>query len=166
LPWRQGSQTLKAADLRVVGCVPSALQRASALELRGSDAAFLNFAPAAGVHHGGIAIVTTAVCRPPMSSIIPDRAEFVDALRSLRKGHVLIRVHDASGGCLLDGAAVYRSFQTLLDYGLIREFQNRDGFPNVRYYRITASGREFAERACQSWQTRPLLERLAVRLAG
>ena len=101
-----------------------------------------------------------------MSSIIPDRGEFVDALRTLRRGHVLVRVHEASGGCLLDGGTVYRSFDTLLAYGLIREFDNREGFANVRYYRITESGREFAERACESWQRRPLLERLAVRFAG
>lgn len=101
-----------------------------------------------------------------MSSIIPDRAEFVDALRTLRRGHVLVRVHGGSGGCLLDGVPIYRSFDTLLDYGLIGEFDNREGFPNVRYFRITASGREFAARACESWQRRPLLERLAVRFAG
>ena len=101
-----------------------------------------------------------------MSSIIPDRAEFVDALRALRRGHVLVRVHGASGGCLIDGAPLYRSFDTLLDYGLVREFENRDGFANVRYFRLTDTGREFAERACQAWRQRPLLERLAVRLAG
>jgi hypothetical protein len=101
-----------------------------------------------------------------MSSIIPDRAEFVDALRALRNGHVLVRVHGGSGGCLLDGAALYRSFDTLLAYGLICEFDNRAGFAHVQYYRITDSGREFAGRACESWQRRPLLERLAVRFAG
>ena len=101
-----------------------------------------------------------------MPTIIPDRAEFVDALRTLRKGHVLVRVHDGSGGCLLDGAPLYRSFDTLLNYQLIREFDNRHGFPGVRYFRITEAGREFAERACTSWQRRPLLERLAVRFAG
>jgi predicted transcriptional regulator with HTH domain len=101
-----------------------------------------------------------------MSSIIPDRAEFIDALRALRNGHVLVRVHGGSSGCLLDGATVYRSFQTLLAYGLIRAFDNREGFAHVQYYRITESGREFAERACEWWQRRPLLERLAVRFAG
>ena len=101
-----------------------------------------------------------------MPSIIPDRAEFVDALRALRRGHVLVRVHDGSGGCLLDGGPLYRSFDTLLEYRLIGEFDNPQGFAHVRYYRITETGREFAQRACESWQRRPLLERLAVRFAG
>ena len=101
-----------------------------------------------------------------MPSIIPDRAEFIDALRALRGGHVLVRVHDGSGGCLLDGSPLYRSFSTLLDYRLIDEYDNPAGFANVRYYRITDSGREFARRACESWRRRPLMERLAVRFAG
>ncbi len=101
-----------------------------------------------------------------MSSIIPDRAEFIDALRVLRRGHVLVRVHTGSGGCMIDGAPVYRSFDTLLDYGLIAEFENPAGFANVHYYRLTGTGREFAARACDAWRQRPLLERLAVRFAG
>jgi DNA-binding PadR family transcriptional regulator len=101
-----------------------------------------------------------------MPTIIPDRAEFVDALRSLRKGHALIRVHGGSGGCVLDGSPVYRSFDTLLAYGLIDKFENRAGFENIAYYRLTARGREFANRACDSWRRRPLLERLAVRVTG
>lgn len=98
--------------------------------------------------------------------IIPDRAEFVDALQVLRRGHVLVHVHDGSGGCLLDGARLYRSFEVLHDYGLIDRFENPDGFPEVEYYRLSARGRDFAERACSSWRRRPLLERLAVRVAG
>jgi hypothetical protein len=98
--------------------------------------------------------------------IIPDRAEFVDALQALRRGHVLVRVHDGSGGCLLDGGTLYWSFQTLLDYELIREFANPDGFPHVQYFRITERGRDFADRACATWRQRPLLERLAMRMAG
>lgn len=101
-----------------------------------------------------------------MTPIIPDRAEFVDALAVLRKGHVLVRVHEGSGGCMIDGSTVYRSFETLKTYGLIREFKNREGFPGVEYYRLTDEGRAFANRACETWRRRPLLERLAVRVAG
>ena len=102
----------------------------------------------------------------PRETIIPDRAEFVDALRALRNGHVLIHVSDRPGGCLLDGGTVYWSFPTLLAYGLIAEFDNAEGFENVRYYRITEEGRQFAERADSAWRRRPLLERVAMRVAG
>ncbi len=98
--------------------------------------------------------------------IIPDRGEFIDALRVLRKGRVLVRVSDISGGCMLDGAPLYSAHRTLIDYGLIREFDNPQGFPSVRYYRLSERGRDFADRACENWRRRPLLQRLAVRLAG
>jgi hypothetical protein len=98
--------------------------------------------------------------------IIADRAEFVDALDLLRKGHVLVRVSAGSGGCVLDGGIVYRAYEPLLQYGLIDEFKNPQGFENASYYRLTPRGRDFAERACQAWRQRPLLQRLAVRLAG
>jgi hypothetical protein len=98
--------------------------------------------------------------------IIPDRGEFIDALRVLRKGRVLVRVSEISGGCTLDGAPLYSAHRTLIAYGLIREFENPQGFPSVRYYRLSERGRDFAERACENWRQRPLLQRLAVRLAG
>ena len=100
------------------------------------------------------------------STIIADRAEFIDALSLLRRGRVLVRVADISGGCMLDGAPLYSAHRTLIDYGLIREFDNPQGFHNVRYYRLSERGRDFAERACENWRRRPLLQRLAVRLAG
>jgi hypothetical protein len=100
------------------------------------------------------------------SSIIPDRGEFIDALRVLRRGHVLVRVSDVSGGCMLDGAPVYTAHRAMLAYGLLSEFDNPQGFPSVKYYRLSERGRAFADRACDSWQRRPLLERLAVRLTG
>ena len=99
-------------------------------------------------------------------TIIPDRGEFIDALRVLRRGHVLVRVSDLSGGCMLDGAPLYSAHRTLLRYGLLNEFANPKGFPNVRYYRLSERGRAFADRACDNWRRRPLLERLAVRLTG
>ena len=100
------------------------------------------------------------------ATLIPDRGEFIDALRVLRRGHVMVRVTDFSGGCMLDGAPLYTAHRALLQYGLLSEFANPKGFPNVRYYRLSERGRDFADRACDSWRRRPLLERLAVRLTG
>ena len=71
-------------------------------------------------------------------TIIPHRGEFVDALRLLRKGHVLVRTSEAAGGCVLDGGIVYHSYPTLKRYGLIDEFDNPHGFPNASYW---SSGR-------------------------
>jgi len=99
--------------------------------------------------------------------IIADRGEFVDALHSLRQGHVLVRTGDgAGGGCVLDGSIVYHSYPTLKHYGLIDEFPNPQGFVNASYYRLTPRGRDFAERACSAWRRRPVWQRLAVRFTG
>jgi hypothetical protein len=102
----------------------------------------------------------------PTSTIIPDRGEFIDALQRLRRGHVMVKVSDLSGGCVLDGAPVYTAHRTLLQYGLLSEFHNPHGFANVQYYRLNEQGRAFADRACAQWRQRPLLERLATRLTG
>ena len=99
-------------------------------------------------------------------TLIADRGEFVDALQLLRKGHVLVRVSDQAGGCVLDGGTLYRSYEPLKQLGLIDEFHNPDGFPSASYYRLTPRGREFAERACTEWRRRPVWKRLAVRLTG
>lgn len=99
-------------------------------------------------------------------TIIAHRGEFVDALHLLRKGHVLVRVSEAAGGCVLDDSPVYHSYPTLARYDLIREFDNPHGFANARYYRLTERGREFADRACKAWRRRPLWQRLAMRLTG
>jgi hypothetical protein len=99
-------------------------------------------------------------------TIIPDRGEFIDALHALRRGHMLVRVSDISGGCVLDGAPIYSAHRTLLRYGLLSEYANPQGWPSVHYYKLSATGRDFADRACDSWRRRPLLERLAVRLTG
>jgi DNA-binding MarR family transcriptional regulator len=101
--------------------------------------------------------------RPP---IIANRGEFVDVLRALARGRVLVRLSDVAGGCTIDGSMVYHSYDALQRYGLIREYDNPDGFPAVQYYRLTEDGREFAQRAVRAWRQRPLLERLAVRLMG
>ena len=66
----------------------------------------------------------------------------------------------------LDGAPVYTAHRAMLAYGLLSEFDNPQGFPSVKYYRLSERGRAFADRACDSWRRRPLLERLAVRLTG
>lgn len=101
-----------------------------------------------------------------MQPIIPDRAEFVDALDRLRRGHVLVKVGESSGSCVLDGGIVWRSYEPLVRYGLIDRYENPHGFKNAGYYRITPRGKEFAERACSAWRARPLWQRLALRLAG
>ncbi|MGE0312214.1 MAG: hypothetical protein AB7P21_11425 [Lautropia sp.] len=98
--------------------------------------------------------------------IIPDRAEFIDALNSLNRGHVLVRTSDHALGCILDGAFVHHSFRTLVDYRLIAPYDNPFGFPGVEYYRITERGRRFAARAWAYWRSLPIWERLVVRLVG
>jgi hypothetical protein len=101
--------------------------------------------------------------RPP---IIANRGEFVDVLRALSRGRVLVRLNDMPGCCAIDGSVVYYSYDALARYGLIREYENPDGFPAVHYYRLTEDGRQFAQRAVAAWRRRPLIERLAVRLLG
>lgn len=106
------------------------------------------------------------ICSMSAQPIIADRAEFIDALSLLRRGHVLVRAARGSGPCLLDGGIVYHSWDPLTRYGLIDEFENPDGFPHASYYRLTDRGRSFADRACTAWQSTPLWQRLAVRLVG
>jgi len=101
----------------------------------------------------------------PRSAIIPDRAEFIDALELLRRGHVLVKTDD-EGRCALNGCIVYASYEPLAQYGLIDEFDNPQGRCQLHYYRLTPRGREFAERAVAEWRRRPLWQRLAVRLTG
>jgi hypothetical protein len=98
--------------------------------------------------------------------ILVDRAEFVDSLQLLRRGHVLVRTGEQSGSCVIDGAIVYHSYPALVRYGLIGEFHNPEGFPGAQYFRLTSRGREFAQRVWAHWRSRSLWERLAVRLMG
>lgn len=102
----------------------------------------------------------------PSPTIIANRGEFIDALRALRRGHVLVRAADCWGGCSIDGGIVHTSFRPLTEYRLVDEYDNPAGFQHVQYFRLNARGREFAERACRAWERRPLLERLATRLLG
>lgn len=98
--------------------------------------------------------------------IIPDRAEFIDALHLLNKGHVMVHVGESAHGIAIDGGLVRHSANTLKRYGLIDEFENPDGFPGVRYYRISERGRAFADQAWAAWRSRRLWERALVRLIG
>lgn len=98
--------------------------------------------------------------------IIADRGEFIDALTHLLRGCVLVRPDPTDERCVLDGSPLYTAFKPLARYGLIDEFDNPDGFEHVHYYRLNPRGRAFAERACQAWKQRPLLQRLAMRLTG
>lgn len=99
-------------------------------------------------------------------AVIPDRGEFIDVLCALRRGHVLVHAGQHAGGWVVDGGAVYSSYEPLLHYELVREFDNPAGFDHVHYFRLTERGRDFAERAVAAWRRRPLLERLMVRLVG
>lgn len=100
------------------------------------------------------------------SPAIPDRAEFVDVLNALQRGHVLVRLNDQHDGCWLAGRNVFWSFEPLVHFGLIERFDNPQGFSGVRYYRLNDRGCDFAEKACAAWKRRPLLERVVVRLVG
>lgn len=100
------------------------------------------------------------------SPIIPDRAEFVEALRLLRRGHLMVNLGDGANTKAIGGGIVHHSAPALMQYGLVDEVDNPDGFPGVRYYRLSDRGREFADRAWAQWRSRPLLERAAIRLLG
>lgn len=97
---------------------------------------------------------------------VADRGEFIDVLRALRRGHVLVHAGDHAGSWVVDGCAVYSSCDPLLRYELVREFENPEGFEHVHYFRLTERGRDFADRALTAWRERPLLERLMIRLVG
>jgi hypothetical protein len=85
--------------------------------------------------------------------LIADRAEFAEAMRSLRNGHLLLRIGDSASGCVLDGMAVYQSFHTMLAYGLIAPYDNPNGFPGVQYFRISDEGQRFAQRVLDNPET-------------
>jgi hypothetical protein len=136
--------------------------------MRGDPAPFRRIARGECGHSGGHPNrrVDSPTEQIVANRILVDRAEFVDALRLLRKGHVLVRTGDQAGGCVLDGAIVYHSYPALLRYGLIGEFHNPAGFAGAQYFRLTPLGREFAQRVSTQWRSRSVWERLAVRLVG
>jgi hypothetical protein len=98
--------------------------------------------------------------------IIPDRAEFIDALRQLRRGSVLARSSAPGERCLLEGQFLRSAFVPLSRFSLIEEVGAPDVATNIRYYRLSERGQDFADRAWADWRRRPLLQRLAVRLTG
>lgn len=103
---------------------------------------------------------------PRPQPIIADRAEFIDVLRMLRRGHVLVQPQDHPEAGLLSGAPVYHSVPTLLAYGLLDPVTPADRPPHTRCWRLSPRGRDFADRATREWRRKPLLQRVAVRLLG
>jgi len=108
-------------------------------------------------------VKASSMTAPP---IIADRGEFIDALRLLRKGHVLVNLGGISDDFVLNGHQLFSVQRTLIDYGLVQQFDNPDGFANVRYYRLSERGCEFAERACEQWRRQTIWQRLMARLIG
>jgi hypothetical protein len=104
--------------------------------------------------------------RPAADPIIVNRGEFIDALHLLRKGHVMVQVGESDLGWAIDGSLVRYSVGALRRYQLIQEFHNPEGFPGVRYFRLSTHGRAFADRAWLRWRQLPLRRRLWVRLVG
>ncbi|MBL8348095.1 MAG: hypothetical protein JNN03_21860 [Rubrivivax sp.] len=122
--------------------------------------------PAASAPTAAAAAAATTAPAAKAPAIIPDRGEFIDVLRALRRGHVLVHAGEHAGGWVVDGGNVYSSYDPLLRYELVQEFDNPEGFEHVHYFRLTPQGRDFAERAVAAWRQRPVLERLMVRLVG
>lgn len=146
-------------------------------ELVASPAAFPPIVPAARGARSARRLPSSPPCRTALlpqltamsaaaPAIIADRGEFIDVLRALWRGHMLVQASEEAGGWLLDGGRVLSSHRPLLRYGLVREVVNPQGFEHVRYFRLTERGRAFAARAIEAWRQRPLLERLLVRLLG
>jgi len=100
------------------------------------------------------------------TSILTSRGEFIDALAALRRGNFIVRLAPDADTCILDGVRLLWSFRSLMDYGLIAEFPNPQGFKGACYYRLTDTGRHFADEALAAWHAKPLLERLTIRLFG
>ncbi len=73
---------------------------------------------------------------------------------------------DEHDRCMLDSGVVHTAYRARVRYGLISECANPAGFPTLRYYRLAACGRRFADKALREWRQRPWLERMLVRLVG
>jgi hypothetical protein len=103
----------------------------------------------------------------PTPALIPDRAEFIDALTRLRRGELLVHSADTSDErCLIEGQVLYTSWKPLSDFGLLDELPRQPRQGRIHCYRLSPRGRDFADRACTAWKKKPLWQRLAVRLAG
>lgn len=114
----------------------------------------------------GAALATLSAMPQPAAPIIADRAEFVDVLRSLRAGRVLVQHGESVGSCLLDGAMVISSFEPLSRFGLLDEIPQPPHLPHAHCYRLSPRGHAFARRVCHEWRRRPLWQRLVVRITG
>ncbi len=110
---------------------------------------------------------TKAPAPLPAPALIPDRAEFIDALTRLRRGELLVHSADTSDErCLIEGQVLYTSWKPLSDFGLLDELPRQPRQGRIHCYRLSPRGRDFADRACAAWKQKPLWQRLAVRLAG
>lgn len=103
----------------------------------------------------------------PTPALIPDRAEFIDALIRLRRGELLVHSDDRHDErCLIEGQVLYTSWKPLSDFGLLDELPRQPRQGRIHCFRLSPRGRDFADRACTAWKKKPLWQRLAVRLAG
>jgi hypothetical protein len=102
----------------------------------------------------------------PEAVIIPDRGEFIDVLKHMRRGSMLVRAGRDDPRCVLDGSMYYTALPPLLAYGLLQEVKQDDPESRLHCYRLSGRGHAFAEKACAQWKRTPLLQRLAVRLTG
>lgn len=103
----------------------------------------------------------------PAPALIPDRAEFIDALIRLRRGELLVHSDDRNDErCLIEGQVLYTSWKPLSDFGLLDELPRQPRQGRIHCFRLSPRGRDFADRACTAWKKKPLWQRLAVRLAG
>ena len=107
-----------------------------------------------------------AVPLPPTSRAVVHLGEFIDTLALLRGGHIIVVMDPDKRTCVLDGMGLQWSFRTLEAYALIAEFRNPRGFEGLRYYRLTETGRDFADRALAAWRAHSWHQRLMLRLRG
>jgi hypothetical protein len=118
--------------------------------------------------HGPTGRATAAaVPSAPDTTIIPDRAEFIDALARLRRGELLVHSdNDDDERCLIEGQVLYTSWKPLSAFGLLDELPPQPRQGRLHCFRLSPRGRDFADRACAAWKQTPLWQRLAVRITG
>jgi hypothetical protein len=98
--------------------------------------------------------------------LIADRGEFIDALKHLQRGAVLVRAAQDDERCAVNGCLYYTVWPPLAHYGLLDEVPSHDPDVRVRCYRLNDRGHAFAERAVAQWRRTPWLRRMLVRVAG
>jgi hypothetical protein len=106
----------------------------------------------------------------PTVTVIADRGEFIDVIRQLRRGRLLVCSDTDPGRALIESGPVYSAHEVLAGYGLLEELPCPHGAaahaPHLHWYRLSARGREFADRAWAEWKRRPLWQRCWLRLVG